>query len=162
LKVEPLDQTVDQFNPMTPRGVSGAGGSRDFDTVFGGRGEIVTLKGEHAPRVSSAQKQHEQWRSGTTSPKSLSQGASPRGASGFKVGGLNLCESGAGAPPGLLPTARVEGSKESEVGIGGERAGREAAPSWFDPTEEEGAGESGTAMLPQINYVCSQLQTTAI
>jgi hypothetical protein len=158
LKVEPMHRNVDQYSPMTPGG-----------TGTGGTGRILTLKGDHGPHTTAGSRQpHSQrlqqqrhWRSGTASPKkSLSQGASPRGGSGeLRVGGMNVCESG--APPGLLPTARVEGSVAIGGGIGGERVG-DTAPSWFDPVQGEEVGESGTSMVSEIDDVCSQLQSSGL
>jgi hypothetical protein len=177
IKVEPMYQHMDQYSPMTPRGGNGGSGT-------GGTGRIVTLKGDYAPgyispRQSNSERGHRRrWRttsgtgsggggfSGASSPRSLSQGGSPRGGAGLQVGGMNVCE--AGAPPGLLPTARVEGSKESMEGGfggisgGGERVG-DPAPGWFDPIHDEEFGQSGsTSMLPEVNDICSQLQSSGI
>ncbi|KAL4517280.1 hypothetical protein Ndes2526B_g00504 [Nannochloris sp. 'desiccata'] len=147
LKVEPMYSDVDQYSPMTPHGDNNLSDEKD----------------KHAAGSSSLQRRQRHWRSrgaamgtsGTTSPKSLSQGASPRGGGdwgGLRVGGMNVCE--AGAPPGLLPTARVEGSKEcAELGEeGGERVG-DPVPTWFDPVKDEEIGELSSSKLPGINDV---------
>jgi len=166
LKVEPMYSEVDQYSPMSPHGDNNVGSEK------GGTGRIYTLKGERATDTLSPERRHRHWRRssgtamGSTSLRgSLSQGASPRGsgfATGLRVGGLNVCETG--APPGLLPTARVEGSKESaELAEHqcGERLG-DQAPSWFDPAQDDELGESSTNTLPEINDVCSQLQSSGI
>jgi len=158
LKVEPYSD-VDQYSPMTPKDGSSSGSGID------GTGRHYFLRGRHATGSLSPQMRQRYWSSrgaaGITSQKSLSQGASPRGSfeGGSKVGGFNVCE--AGAPPGLLPTARIEGSKESmELAEQcGERVGE---PSWFDPVQDEKLGESETNVSSEINDVCSQLQSSGI
>ena len=171
LRVEPLYREIDQYSPM------GGGTER------GGTGQILTLKGDHPPAPDTQlhpSQQHpnqRQWHS-TGAPGSVQSGPgtsfqslSPRGsgdggdAKGERVESrgpaFNVCE--AGAPPGLLPTARVEGSKESiggvGIGVGGEKEGE---PRWFDAVNLEEGGELGSSMIPKINDVCSQLQGSGI
>ena len=158
-KVEPVDPSVHQFSPMSPT-VAIA------QAISGGAGKILTLKGhvlghlrqhhghgqqQQQQQQQHTQHQHENARNAFSAPVSPVAASASGGGGGGRV--ESVCESG--VPPGLLPTARVEGVRRSldgDVGFGGGGGGG-AVPVEFG--DDEGESSSGAAEIGELG---SQLQ----
>jgi hypothetical protein len=149
-RVEPLDPSVDQFHAMSPMlsaarsgRVAFLPGSHGASDDEGGRGRVVILKGEAAPRqqkdATSSPKRFDRTRSGRSSSSTSPRGSFEAVRKGAMLllspqtpaGGGTVCD--AVVPPGLNPSALVEGTVVDHEG----EHGRSVEGAFQDRGEEE-------------------------